>query len=69
MELGSRVIRARIISLTNIGVSVGLSPVYGGTLVASQLGGGSTTSRELEEVAGRRGLSQVSMLMTKQVEY
>lgn len=69
MELGSRVIRARIISLTNISVSVGLSPVNGGALVASQLGGGSTTSRELEEVAGRRGLSQVSMLMTKQVEY
>ena len=57
MELGGRVIWARIISLTNIGVSLGFSPVDGGALVASQLRDGGTTSGELEELVGRRGIA------------
>jgi hypothetical protein len=57
MELGGRVIWARIISLTDIGVTIGFSPVDGGALVASQLRDGGTTSGELEELVGRRGLA------------
>lgn len=62
MELGKRVTRARIVTLTDIGGSVGISPELGGSRVASQLGHGSTTGGELEEFAlGRRG-TQVSVL-------
>ena len=65
MELGGGTIWARIISLTNISVSGGVSPKLGGTHVASQLGGSSTTSGELEVRVVRRGMVQVIVLIAE----
>ena len=63
MELGERIIRARVIALTNIGVSLGIGPPLGGTLVASDLRHGGTTGGELEEDTRRGGICQVSVLV------
>jgi hypothetical protein len=61
VELGKRVTRARIFSLTNISVSVGITPELGGARVASQLGHGGATGGELEEFASLRRIVQVSV--------
>ena len=63
MELGCRVTWAWILSLANVGVSVGLGPELGGPLVASQLGNGGTTGGEVKELSIGRGIVQVSVLM------
>ena len=63
MELGSRVIWARIIILTKIVVSFGTLPPLSGTPMASQLGYCAITSGELKEISGFRGMAQVTMLI------
>jgi len=63
MELGKRVTRARIVTLTDISGSVGISPELGGSRVASQLGHGGTTGGELEELTRGRRVVQVSVLI------
>lgn len=59
VELGKRVTWARIISLANIGASLGCGPPLGGSLVASQLGHGGTAGGEFEKVARVGGVLQV----------
>ena len=67
MELGKGITRARIVSLANVGRSVGISPPLGGASVASQLGHSGTTGGELEELALGRGVVQVSVLIAGKV--
>ena len=69
MELRSGVIWARVIGSlrTKIGTSVGFSPVYSSTQVASRLASGYTTSGEIEELAGCGRMGQVSMLIAEMV--
>ena len=62
MELGKGITRARIVSLANVGRSVGVSPPLGGASVASQLGHCATAGGELEEHAFFRGIVQVTVL-------
>ena len=67
MELGGRIAGAGIFSLTNISGSLRGSPPLGGSLVAGQLGIGNTTGWKLEEVAGVRRVTLVSVLIAGMV--
>lgn len=67
MELRGGVTRARILSLTNVSASFGRSPPLGGSFVAGQLCCSPIASRELEEVAGVRGIAQVSVLIAEAI--
>ena len=65
MELGGRVTRAGILSLTNVSAPFGRSPPLGGSFVASQLGGSTITGGKLKEVSGVRGIVQVTVLIAE----
>ena len=69
MELRSGVIWARVIGSlrTKIGTSIGFSPVYSSTQVASRLASGYTTGGEIEDLAGRGRMRQVTMLIGEMV--